>query len=122
VSIPANDVTRAKAFYQSAFGWEFKPSPDPTYTEETFAFFTTPTPILRGAIIKSSVPTANKPGVGIEFYVLVDNIEGAFEKAKTAGGSVVMEKVADGNHTLRGKVADTEGNVVGVLAWQMSHK
>ena len=46
--------------------------------------------------------------------MLVDDI-GAFERVKAAGGSVVMEKVADGDHTLRGRVSDTEGNVVGIL-------
>jgi uncharacterized protein len=122
VSIPANDVSRAKAFYQTVFGWKFRASPDPAYTENNFAFFTTPTPILMGAIVKSSQPLANKPGVGIEFYLLVDDIEGAFERVKGAGGSVIMEKVADGDHTLRGKVSDTEGNVVGILKWLMGQK
>ena len=122
LAIPANDVARAKVFYQNVFGWKFKPCPDPTYTEDNFAFFTTPTPILMGAIVKSNQPTMNKPGVGIEFYLLVDDIDGAFEKAKAAGGNVVMEKVADGDHTLRGRVSDTEGNVVGVLKWLMGQK
>jgi len=79
--------------------------------------FYTPTPILMGAIVKSDQASANKPGVGIDVYLLVDDIEETFEKAKSAGGAVAMEKVADGNHTLRGKVADTEGNVVGILKW-----
>jgi len=120
MSIPAEDVSRAKTFYQTVFGWKFRPSPDPAYTEDNFAFFYTPTPILMGAIIKSSAQmssSVNKPGVGIEFYLRVDDIEEAFERAKTAGGGVAMEQVADGDHTLRGKVLDTEGNVVGILKW-----
>jgi len=118
VSIPADDVARAKSFYQSVFDWQFKKSPDPaSYPDTNFAMFYTPTPILMGAIVKSDQSTTNKPGGGIDIYLLVDDIEGTFEKAKSAGGSVVMENVADGNHTLRGKVADTEGNVVGILKW-----
>jgi uncharacterized protein len=123
LAIPANDVSRAKVFYQTVFGWKFSTSPDPAYTDDNFAFFTTPTPILMGAIVKRDQPSANKPGgVGIEFYLLVDDIEGAFERVKVAGGSVVTEKVADGDHTLRGRVADTEGNVVGILKWLMGQK
>jgi len=120
LSIPANDVARAKVFYQTVFGWKFRASPDPSYTEDTFAFFTTPTPIIMGAIVKCNQPSANKPGVGVEFYLLVDDIEEAFERVKAAGGSVVMEKVADGDHTLRGRVSDTEGNVIGILKWLMA--
>jgi len=53
----------------------------------------------------------------------VDDIR-AFERVKAAGGSVpvVMEKVADGDHTLRGRVSDTEGNVVGILKWLIGQK
>lgn len=118
MSIPADDVPRAKSFYEKVFDWTFKPSPDPTsYPEASFAMFYTPSPVLMGAIVKSGKDSANAPGVGIDIYLLVDDIEGTFEKAKSAGGSVAMEKVADGNHTLRGKVADTEGNVIGILKW-----
>lgn len=118
MSIPAEDVPRAKSFYKKVFDWTFKPSPDPTsYPDASFAMFYTPSPILMGAIVKSSENSANTPGVGIDIYLLVDDIEGTFEKAKSAGGSVAMEMVADGNHTLRGKVADTEGNVIGILKW-----
>lgn len=81
--------------------------------------FHTPSPVFMGGIHKSDEPSANKPGVGIDLYLFVDDIESAFEKAKSAGGSVVMEKVQDGDHTLRGKIGDTEGNVIGVLKWLM---
>ena len=102
LSIPADDVPRAKSFYEKVFDWTFKSSPDPTsYPEASFAMFYTPSPVLMGAIVKSGENSANTPGVGINIYLLVDDIEGTFEKAKIAGGSVAMEKVADGNHTLR---------------------
>jgi uncharacterized protein len=120
LSIPANDVPRAKKFYQDVFDWQFKASPDPaSYPDTKFAMFHTPTPILMGAIHHSDEASANKPGVGIVLYLLVDDIEGTFEKAKKAGGAVAMEKVADGDHTLRGKITDTEGNVIGILKWLM---
>jgi predicted enzyme related to lactoylglutathione lyase len=118
VSIPANDVPRAKSFYEKVFDWKFRESPDAaSYPATTFAMFYTPTPILMGAIVKCDQDTANKPGVGIDIYLLVDDIEGTFEKAKSEGGGVAMEKVPDGDHTLRGKVTDTEGNVIGILKW-----
>jgi len=117
ISIPANDVGRAKAFYHTAFGWQFRDSPDPAYSSNEFVMFTTPTPILMGGIIKVDRSSAQKTADGIIIYLRVDDIDDAFEKVKSAGGSVVEEKVAEGNHTLRGKIADTEGNVLGILQW-----
>jgi predicted enzyme related to lactoylglutathione lyase len=118
ISIPAKDVARAKTFYHDVFGWKFRDSPDPvSYPPSNFALFTTPTPIIMGGIIKVDNNPAQKSADGVVMYLLVDDIEATFEKVKTAGGSVVEGKVADGNHTLRGKIADTEGNVVGILKW-----
>ena len=75
MSIPADDVPRAKSFYEKVFDWTFKPSPDPTsYPEATFAMFYTPSPVLMGAIVKSGENSANTPGVGINIYLLVPRL------------------------------------------------
>jgi uncharacterized protein len=123
ISIPATDVGRAKRFYEAVFDWTFRAPPDAVaaaYPPSELAMFSISRPDIMGGIFKLDTEHKSKApdaGAGVIVYLLVDDIEAAFEKARKAGGSVVMEKVADGDHTLRGKVADTEGNVIGILKW-----
>jgi uncharacterized protein len=120
ISIPARDVGRAKAFYETVFDWKFRDSPDAdAYPPSQFAMFLTPSPILMGGIIKVEEMTSGGNG-GVMLYLRVEDFDTALEKVKSAGGSVVEEKIVEGKHTLRGKFADTEGNVVGILQWVSS--
>jgi uncharacterized protein len=117
-SIPAKDVNRAKAFYEKVFDWNFRDSPDPVaYPPSNFAMFTTPAPSIKGGIIKVNEVKAVVDDGAVLLYLRVEDIDSAFEKVKQAGGRVVQETIPEGNHTLRAKVADTEGNVIGILKW-----
>jgi predicted enzyme related to lactoylglutathione lyase len=120
ISIPATDVARAKAFYETVFGWEHHDAGKAEYPPDKFAMFLTPTPILMAGIIKvenRSDSPAQKGGDGVVVYMSVADLDATFEKVKSAGGSVVEGVIAEGKHTLRGKIADTEGNLIGVLHW-----
>ncbi len=118
--IPADDLGRAKKFYQTVFGWELSDVPNmPPGAEysviRTVAVDDKNMPRESGAInggMMQRTPDATGPVIVIN----VADVEQSLEIITSAGGKVVMpvQKVMDMG--LYARVADTEGNVIGV--WQ----
>jgi len=106
--IPADDTERAVKFYRDVFGWKIDKWEGPadywlvTTGEESEAG-------IDGAIFRreredAAVTTVSVPDV--EEYV---------KKAEAAGGKVVMPRVAIPAVGWFAKVADTEGNIFGIM-------
>ena len=114
--IPADDLSRAKKFYQDTFGWRMQDMPEMNYilatTVETGENHTPKEPgtINGGMMQKNSMIT------GPTFSISVKDIDEAIEKVKRAGGLVVKEKVAVGTMGFVAYFKDTEGNVLSM--WQ----
>ena len=112
IAINADDVGRAKAFYEAAFGWEFQAWGPPD-------FFNARTPggvfaavQKRREIVPGVKATAYECTIGVED--LVRTLEGI----AAAGGRVVA-----GPYTIPtvGELAffqDTEGNIAGVMQYE----
>jgi len=112
--IPADDVARAKKFYQGIFGWGLMDVPGMEYT------LVTTVPIdeqnmpkeagaINGGIVKR-IPTEKTP-------VIIINIPSAddyIKKITKAGGKVVAPKQEVMGMGLYARVTDTEGNVIGI--------
>ena len=118
LEIPATDVGRAKAFYETVFEWKFNPAP-PGYTDENFAMFEHPDSRIGkmgvgGAITRVDQDKHTRGKHGVMVYLKVDTIENALEKIHHAGGKTVTEKEAEGQHGWMAHFADTEGNVQGI--------
>jgi hypothetical protein len=105
----ANDQAHLKEFYQQAFGWSY------TTGKEGFAYVKFPAEILPllGGIGQAD---ATVPGLapGRNFYLLVDDLAAAIERAESAGGKVLMQPTeVDGYHFAM--ITDPEGNSVGLV-------
>jgi predicted enzyme related to lactoylglutathione lyase/quinol monooxygenase YgiN len=107
--IIANDQAHLKDFYHKAFGW--------SYTSGTAGFAYVKFPVetlpLLGGIGQAD---SHVPGLapGRNFYLLVDDLEAAIEKAVRAGGARLMEPTeSDGYHFAM--IKDPEGNPVGLV-------
>ncbi|MFZ5595355.1 MAG: VOC family protein [Pseudomonadota bacterium] len=118
--IPADDVARARKFYEGVFGWktmEF-PMPGMLYV----GLHTGPVDeknmwkeagFINGGMFQRS---PQFPLQGPTIAITVDDIDAALAQVKAAGGTVVMEKMEIADMGLYAYVKDTEGNVIGV--WQ----
>ena len=115
--IPFENEDRAKKFYQDTFGWQIQSMPEMNYnmvtTVETDQQTMRPkTPgAINGGLMKRD-DTTKSPVIVID----VENLDNHLTKIKNAGGKVVMPKTEVGDMGLYARVADTEGNIIGV--WQ----
>jgi len=105
--IPADDVSRAKKFYQKAFGWKIS---DPHKMD----YFFVETKKKGEEGINGGLMQRKMPGQPFMNYLMVASIEASCKKVERAGGVVVMPKTEIGLQM--GAIAafkDTEGNVMG---------
>jgi uncharacterized protein len=110
--IPADDVPRAKVFYESVFGWKIKQFPMPPGGPEYYGVTTR----KEGeAGINGGLMKRNMPGQPFANYIAVKSIDDFLGKIQANGGSLIMPKqeIAPG----MGSIAvfkDTEGNMMGL--------
>jgi len=105
--IPADDVARAKKFYQKAFGWKIS---DPMKMD----YFFVETRKEGEDGINGGLMKRKMPGQPFMNYIAVDSIDASCGKVQRAGGVIVMPKTEIG--TGMGWIAafkDTEGNIMG---------
>jgi predicted enzyme related to lactoylglutathione lyase len=111
-AINADDVQRAKAFYERVFGWEFTPWGPPDFYQVKNAG--------EGCIGALQGRRELKPGakmLGFEATMGVDDLQATLAAVKASGGVVV-----GGPFTLEGVgelafFEDTEGNLVGAMQY-----
>src|SRR5439155_11986670 len=105
--IPADDLGRAKKFYQKALGWKIS---DPW--KMNYLMVETKKKGEDG--INGGMMPRKNPGQPFMNYVSVDSIDKASKKVEKAGGVVAMPKTEIGQGM--GWIAafkDTEGNMMG---------
>lgn len=110
--IPADDVARARAFYEGVFGWKIKQFPMPPDGPEYYGVTTRKEGEdgINGGLMKR-----NMPGQPFANYIAVKSIDDFLGKIQAGGGSVIMprQEIAPG----MGSIAvfkDTEGNMMGL--------
>ena len=110
--IPAADLPRATRFYEAVLGRELKPE---TMGPMRLAIFAYEQPGVGGCLIAGDGyrPAAS----GTVVYLSVDAVDGALERAKSAGGTVALPKTSlpEGMGSFA-HIIDTEGNRVGLHA------
>ena len=119
--IAVDDISRAKKFYESLFGWKTTETPMPdggVYVG-----------IQTGPVDEQSKPSesgyigggmfkrdAHLPMSGVAIAITVENLDATLEKVKEADGTILMGKTEIMGMGLYAYMKDTEGNVVGL--WQ----
>lgn len=115
--IQADDVDRAKAFYEAVFGWSFQnygQMAGSTY----WGVVTGPDdePGINGGLLKRPVATPGA-GQGVNAFVCtvaVDDYDPAETRILTHGGQVALPKTALTGMAWQGYYLDTEGNTFGI--------
>lgn len=113
--IHADDPARAQVFYASVFGWQFQ-----QWDAQEYWMIITGAddePGINGGLMRRrGQPPAN--GAAVNAFVctmMVPNLDEYLEKAKNAGGMVVVEKSAIAGAGWLAYCKDTEGNIIGMM-------
>jgi uncharacterized protein len=105
--IPADDVARAKKFYEKALGWKIS---DPWKMN----YFLVETKVKGEEGINGGLMQRKMPGQPFMNYVGVPSIDASAKKVEQAGGVIILPKTEIGQGM--GWIAafkDTEGNIMG---------
>ena len=109
--IPADDIARAKAFYEKTFGWKIKPFPMPP-GEEYFGVTTR----KKGELgIDGGMMKRKMPGQPFTNYITVKSIDAMNQAVQTNGGTIVLVKQEIGQSM--GWISvfkDPENNLIGL--------
>lgn len=109
--ISADNLDRAKVFYEKLFNWKIELLPGPTdyYLIETRNY--------DGETgIGGGIAQRENPGDGIVNFIGVSSIDSTMEKVKSLGGKVVHHKSAVPGWGYMALCLDTEDNTFGL--WQ----
>jgi len=110
--VPADDVGRAKKFYQSLFGWKIEP--DTTLEDKSLQWQNIITGEPKAGTMNSGgLYKRMNPGPIMNF-VLVDNPDKVLARVEKLGGSIMMPKNEIKNVGTVAVIQDTEGNILGL--------
>ena len=116
--IPFDKKERAMKFYADAFGWQLTDMPEMEYVVvRTAEVDDHQMPKERGAI-NGGLMLRPSEAPGPVIYVGVQSVKAAIEKVQTAGGKVVTALTPIPGMGAFARVADTEGNVLGLFEGQ----
>ncbi len=115
--LPADDIERARAFYQGAFGWTIEAYPGMDYQGVTTTEVDQQTrmPLEPGAINGGMARRSTEIPAPV-LTIGVDDIDAALLAVEKHGGKVVQGRQPVGGMGFTGYFADPEGNVLGL--WQ----
>jgi uncharacterized protein len=112
-NIPADDVSRAKTFYESLLGWKIEPDTILENKSLQWQSIITGEPqegmMNHGGLFKRYVPGP------IMNFAIMEDFENVYNNVEKLGGKIVMPKNTIKSVGLVAVVEDTEGNVFGLL-------
>ncbi len=109
-AIHADDVDRAREFYERVFSWRFEAwGPPDFYLVQTG---TEAEPGIRGALQARQAPVEGDGMIGFECTVGVDDVDAIAAAVEEHGGTILMPRATIPTVGDLIKFKDTEGNVL----------
>jgi predicted enzyme related to lactoylglutathione lyase len=105
IDIPADDLSRARQFYGTVFGWNIQEVPG----YEGYPMWRAPNKISGGGLAQRGGVLAHPRS-----YVEVDSIDDALAAVEANGGRVVAPKSQISETSWYAAFEDTEGNQMGL--------
>jgi uncharacterized protein len=116
--IPFENKQRAMKFYSETFGWQLTEMPQMNYViASTVEVDDKHMPKESGAI-NGGLFERPKEAPNPTVYVGVESVDSSVKKVEAAGGKVVTAKTPIPGMGAYARVADTEGNVIGLFEGQ----
>lgn len=108
--IHADDMARARAFYEGLFGWTFT-----EYMPDFYSLIKTGEgePGIDGGMVKRQGGSGDKV-IAFVCTIGVDDVDAARDKVLELGGTIALEKHAVPNVGWNVYGKDTEGNIFGM--------
>lgn len=119
-SINADDVQRARRFYEKSFGWQFTPWGPPNFY--LIRTGTDAEPGVQGALQGRREIVKGKPMFGLEGTIGVDSIDETIAAIEANGGKIVMPKFEIPTVGTLIFFEDTEGTVIGAMQYDPNYK
>jgi predicted enzyme related to lactoylglutathione lyase len=118
--ITADDVDRARKFYEHVFGWRFEPWGPPGFYLIHTGNETEPG--VQGLLHKRREPVQGGTGMtGFECTIGVENIDQIIAAIESGGGKIAMAKFHIPTVGTGVYFHDTEGNFVGAMQYESRH-
>lgn len=114
--VPADDIERAKAFYQEAFGWQIEAYPGMDYNGVTTTEVGPDFMPLKPGSINGGLGQRSATLSGPVITIGVDDIDEALAAVERNGGKIVEARQAVAEMGFTAYFTDTEGNLMGL--WQ----
>ena len=115
--IPADNVDRAKKFYQSLLGWTIEPTKTPMdpamVASMQYHDISTGEP-KEGTLSMGGMYKRQMPEAPIISYVMVEEFDKVVAKVEKLGGKIIVPKMEIKNVGLTIIIQDTEGNTIGL--------
>ena len=114
-AINADDLPRARRFYERVFAWKFEPWGPPGFF--LIATGTEKEPGIQGALQGRRELVPGQRMTGYECSIAVDDVDQVAAAVRANGGRVIMERVTivGVGHLIF--FEDTEGNVAGAMQY-----
>ena len=113
--VPAENIQRAKTFYETVFDWEITRIPGP------MEYFNIATKDEQGnPSIGGGMGERRDPRQQITNYIGVPSIDEYIQKVQDHGGKIAMQKTPIPGFGSLATFLDTEGNTVGL--WETDEK
>ena len=115
-AINADDMKRARRFYENVFGWKFE-----AWGPPNFYLITTGSPKepgVLGALQKRRELLAGQRMIGYECTVGVESADETAKVAEANGGKIVLAKTILPTVGELVFIQDPEGNVVGAMKYE----
>ncbi len=112
--IPFEDKARAMKFYTDSFGWQLMDIPEMNYVMAVTAEVDDKQMPKEPGAINGGLFQRPKDAPHPTLYVGVQSVDAAITKIEAAGGKVVTPKTPIPGMGAFARVADTEGNVIGL--------
>lgn len=116
-AIHVDDVDRARAFYETIFGWVFEPwGPPGFYLIHTGD---QKSPGIQGLMHKRREPRTGSGLNGFEPTFAVDDLDAVLAKVEVNGGKITMQKAVIPTVGTLIRFLDTEGNDIGAMRYEV---
>lgn len=115
-AIHADDVRRARAFYERVFGWRFRPWGPPDFY--LIAAGPEGDPGIRGALQQRHEPRAEGGINAFECTIAVTDVDATAAAVADAGGKILLGPVTIPTVGTMIRFSDTEGNVVCAMKYE----
>ena len=114
-SVHADDLPRARKFYEDAFGWKFQPWGPPGFF--LVATGTEEDPGIHGAL-QGRMDHTGKRIIGYECTISVDDINETAAAVEAHGGKILLPKAVIPTVGTLIRFEDTEGNVICAMQYE----